>query len=717
MGTKITSRATIRNIKAFENLVDVLNIQSVNDIPTRKELVNKIAAGDHTARDIWFAKMYKNGLNLKLAEVIRLDKYPMSQEKREILYHMEKTFPAVSKSKESVTGTYDTIKSHIARIPDYYTRKYIDIKPELRDNFSTASQTLNTIEKYVTDKGLPIQKEKTTDIFNYIEDMEDYDNIMRKIVSGIQDIPDLTVRRNILINLLGTRFDQNIDMQASQFLARLGDPERAWYNPKTGTVVGEYVKSGKKHLPPQVPLGPYMRDMMDQQWATVTNGGELATDVGMWDAIEGTKGGKIVKDYLFKITDKNPQGIFTNEEIELLGRVPKGFTDLRRLMLAWNARKTGNEGIADQLLGHGIDAATGKAITAPTDGIEMVSAVGRGHYLPGKPTPTANLRAFNIALEQNVAKLLGHKDYISLNSEWNVIGTDAKTNITGRFINDPEYKTFKIDDTVISENTEKTIPLENLNKQDLDFSPDPEIIKVREQERLAASAKATGESNFVIYQKALNLMNEYNLKSPTKLTFEDAYAMIMDRSKVKKPPIKLTGKAKEISDNAKNLLNKDGSINKNLLHNQSPATPKDIEAAKKATGADESTRAGRNKIKSYLKRLGKYMPLVSFGVGLKVAQDIRSSSPEAWADFGTIDEGPRAGQKDFTAQMLGAFGVDQPEEIQELRAKYETISGALPRQLAVLPPGEVLLPSDEEAEKQKQKNIELQNRLADEQVY
>ena len=41
----------------------------------------------------------------------------------------------------------------------------------------------------------------------------------------------------------------------------------------------------------------------------------------------------------------------------------------------------------------------------------MISAVGSQYYLPGTPTPIDNLRAFNTAMEQNIAKLLGYKNY------------------------------------------------------------------------------------------------------------------------------------------------------------------------------------------------------------------------------------------------------------------------------------------------------------------
>ena len=706
----------IRNARTFDELLDILNIQTIDDIPTRDQITEAVTAGNHTARDIWFGKMYKNGVNLSFAEAVRLKKYPLSKEKEAILYHMERNFPPVSKSKESVTGIVSTIKQHMRNIPDYYTRKYIDIKPELKKiGQGTDSRTLNNIEKDVLDVGLPLQKEKQTNIFNYIEDMQDYDNIMRKIMSGIAGIPDVTVRRNILINLLGTRFDQNLDMQASQFLAKMGDPERAWYNPKTGIVVGERVRSGKKQLPPKVPLGPFMRDMMDQQWSAVTENGKFATDVGMWDVIpQGTKGGDIVNKYLFKITRDNPQGIFTNEEIELLGRIPKGFTDLRRLTLAYNARKTGNEGIADQLLGHGVDE-KGKAITAPADGIEMVSAVGRGYYLPGKPTPIENLRAFNIALEQNVAKLLGHENYVSLNNEWNVIGTDEKSGVTGKFIN--EIETFAQDDIVNPDSVNETIKLENLSQNKVVFKSDPEIIKTNQELQIAQGKEATSTANLNIMQNAMNFMADYNKNNPTEIiNLKQAAEMLENRGKLPDPPVQLKGKAKEIGDRIDSITDKDGNVDKSRLHNQQPATQDDINKAIQQTGANTSTRAGRNTVKNFLKGLGKYLPFVSFGVGLKIAKDIRSGPAEAFASFGDIDEGPKAGQKDFTAQMLGAFGVDQPEELQELRAKYETIYGALPANLSVLPPGNVLLPTDEEREQQKQKEKELQNRLSEDDI-
>ena len=720
--TKITARAFVRNVRSFEELIKVLNIGSVEDIPTREELEATITAGNHTARDIWFAKMYKSGLNLKLTQAIREGKYNLSDETKNILYHMEAAFPPVGKSKQSIGGIVSTIKQHIKNIPDYYSRKYIDIKPELKKVSGTDSKTLNTVEQVVLDVGLPIEKEKTTNIFNYIEDMNDYDSIMRKIFTGIASIPDKTLagipdkslRRNILINLLGTRFDQNLDMAGSKYLARMGDPERAWYNPKTGIVVGEYVKSGKKQLPPNVPLGPYMRDMMDQQWVDVTDGGKLATDVGMWDSLpENIKGGDIVNRYLFKITTQNPQGIFTNAEIELLGRVPKGFTDLRRLTLAWNARRTGNEAVADQLLGHGVDSATGKAITAPADGLETVSAVGRGYYLPGKPTPIENLRAFNIALEQNVARLLGHKDYHSLNGEWNVIGTDLETGITGKFINDVEV--FKQETIVYPDSADSIIKLQDLSKQDLDFAPDPEIIAAREQERLAETVEGTAMSNVNIYQQAINLMKKWNkVAGNNPITIEEAYERILDRSKVPKLPVKLTGASKEVADRIDSMTDKNGKINlSRRLDNQTPATEEDIKNAEKKTGANRNTRAGRNAIRNFLKGVGKYMPAVSFGLGLWAADAIKKQPSQAFEPSRDPETGKINRMED---QIYAAFGIDTGEERQQLRADWEKVTGAFPGATKFFP-GSVFVSSKQERIEQKEHQEEISNFLAEEEVY
>jgi hypothetical protein len=711
--TKITARSFVRNVRSFEELIETLNIGSIEDIPTREELEATITAGNHTARDIWFAKMYKNGLNLKITQAIREGKYNLSDETKNILYHMEATFPPVSKSKESIGGIVGTIKSHIKNIPDYYTRKYIDIKPELKKVSGTDSKTLNTIEQIVMDVGLPLQKEKITNIFNYIEDMDDYDNIMRKIFTGISSIPDKTLRRNILINLLGTRFDQNLDMAGSKYLARMGDPERAWYNPKTGIIIGEYVKSGKKQLPPNVPLGPFMRDMMDQQWVDVTNGGKLATDVGMWDSLpENISGGDIVNKYLFKVTTENPQGIFTNEEIELLGRVPKGFTDLRRLTLAWNARKTGNEAVADQLLGHGVDPATGKALTAPSDGVETVTAVGRGYYLPGKPTPIENLRAFNISLEQNAAKLLGHKDYHSLNGKWNVIGTDLKTGSTGRFIND--VKVFKQETIIYPDSADSVIKLQELSKQDLDFAPDPEIIEAREAERLAQTTEGTVIANFNIVQKAISLSKQL------KIPFEEAHQMITDRSTIKKPPIKLTGISKEVADRIDSMTTKDGKIDiSRRLDNQVPATEADIKNAEQQTKANRNTRAGRNTIKNFLKGLGKYIPVVSGIVGGYAAIKTLQKPSEAFEAIPISEDSlainPNVGKLNLQDQVLAAFGIDTGEKRQKLRAGYEAVTGLWPKMLQ--PPSSILIPTKEEKKAQLQHHREVQEKLAEEEVY
>tara|TARA_R100001244_G_scaffold27612_1_gene27274 strand:+ start:45 stop:2168 length:2124 start_codon:yes stop_codon:yes gene_type:complete len=707
MADKITARPFRRNVNDFKALLDVMNIKSIKDIPSREDLVAKIAAGNHTARDVWFAKMYQSGLNLKIANKIRLGKYDVSENVKTILYHMQGAFPEVKGNKETPAGIVSTVKKHQNKINNYFTQKFIDVETPLRDMKGTNYKTLTNVVKNTLTEGLPVRSKKVKNIFAPIENMKNYDGIMKKIFEGIREIPDRSLREFVLINLLGTRGDQNLEMVADRGLAQELSPPRAFYDREVGNIAGSIVEEGKKQLPENVPLGPFLRDMMDRRWDNITNFGEIAEDVGMWDDLpENINLGSIVNTYIFKITKDNPRGIFTAKEIGLLNRpdkpIPNGFTDLRRLTMAWNARKTGKRALADELLGHGKSEIS--------EGSEMISAVGSQYYLPGTPTPIDNLRAFNTAMEQNIAKLLGYKNYTELNSKWNILGAD-ESGVVGNYINAvPEFK----GQTIIPPIVNGQIDVEEIIPTTVTYQPDSsEVIEARETSRLANLSKDTASANFDVYQKAMTLMNNYNKTAAgIKLTFEKAYEMVMDKSKVDKPPTVLKGQAGELQKRSKLI---DAG---NRLDNQTPATQGEIDKVVKETGADMNTRAGRNSIRKFFKGIGKYMPFVSFAAGLYTAKQIRKMPPEVFGEEAfTIDEGPHAGQQDMRGQVLSLFGIDTDEERQDFRVAYEKISGALPRQLSLLPPGSIIAPTIKESEAEKQHTIDVANKLAEEEVY
>ena len=708
---KITARPFRRNVKAFTNLLEAMNIESIKDIPTRKEVVEKITAGSHTARDVWFAKMYQSGINLRIANQIRQGKYDVPENIKTILYHMQEAFPEVKGNKETPAGAVETITSHQNRIENYFSRKFIDIEEEVRDLGGTSYTTLTNVVKSTITKGLPFTKAKVKKIFAHIENINDYDAIMKKIFRGIAEIPDREMREFVLINLLGTRGDQNLAMVASKTLATDLSPPRAWYNREIGNITGTKVQEGKKPLPANVPLGPYLRDMMDQRYDRMTDNGRLAGSVGLWDDLpENINLGNIIDTYVFQKTEKNPRGIFTERDIELLGRpgkneVPGGFTDLRRLTLAWNARKTGKRGLADELLGHGK-----KEIS---EGAEMVSKVGSEYYLPGAPTPVDNLRAFNTALEQNIAKLLGHENYLSLEEDFDVLGVatvlDAagkETEVIGNYINDVKKFT---NQTIIPPRTTDRIDIDEIKPKEIEYTGESsEIREAREDLRVQQLQEQSGEANFQLYQKAIAISKQL------KIPFDEAFAMIEDKRNVKRPP-KIPPRGREILDNVKRITGASTDVTKKVhvgeIVDQVPATQADIDDAAKQTGANPNTKDGRTKIRNFLKGFGKYLPVISGIVGGVTAYSTLGKDPESFAAQ-PITEGPYKGKLDLVDQTLAAFGADTGKERQRLRAGYEAFTGFWPRSLQ--PPSGILIPTEEEKKAQEEHHKEVSNFLADE---
>jgi hypothetical protein len=185
-----------------------------------------------------------------------------------------------------------------------------------------------------------------------------------------------------------------------------------------------------------------MKDVMDYQYDKATDGGKNLTRALFSEELNL---GNVINKYLF---NKNGKPVLTDGELAKLGRTSiGGFTDLRRMILSWAADKSGEKKLAAELLTHGSDADMDKSVT------------GR-FYIPGEGTDVNKLREFTTGIEQNIAKLLGHKNYKSFMDEdlgLNIQAYDTETNKVKKFTS--KVAVPQLETKVVQGNVTKTVEI------------------------------------------------------------------------------------------------------------------------------------------------------------------------------------------------------------------------------------------------------------------
>lgn len=500
-----------KKIQELKKFLKVLEINSIEDIPTRDVITKKLKSGEYTFRDAWFAKAYDQGLDVSGA----IFKDSRGLDVKEIAQHLKKNFPLRIETGQGMGGIANTITQLQNKFKSTkYNLPFLDANPISAKNFmetneifggnSTQINALYGSIEQIKKGALAKKKSAGTRIFKSIPN----DKIIAKILDGISDIPKQAHRELLLLNLFGTRGQQNLEMVASKEFA--DDVGRPFYGRESGTAFGVLVRTGRKPLAVEVPFGPFMRDMLDKRYDRMTNKGAV-TYIEMWKEIpDNFDLGKLVDDYLFN--DPSGKSVLSDEELIKLGREPNGFTDLRRLVLSW-ASKLDNPALAAELLTHGSKKAH--------DALDLVT---NKHYIPAEGTPTEVLRNFTTRIEQRVARVLGHKTYTSFNKQMRVrkhgtytagvkFGTkkvvvpNKVTNITS------------VDDVIIDDPT--SIDETNISGEEESLFDD------RQKYKQASYREKTGKLNEETEER-VKKNYEKNVKLDPEYTMEDARKAIQE---------------------------------------------------------------------------------------------------------------------------------------------------------------------------------------------
>ncbi len=447
----MTDRQVLQEIDEFKSLITELEISSIEDIPELDDLADKFKNKKATLKDAWFAKLYKGGLDIPED----VSNAPEMKNLKQLSLDMQKRFPPQLDTKASPGAVANQIKN----MKNVFTKKgtsnilnqvYSD-KIFIKGLSAKDVSALKTAVEEVS-LGLGIKKQTKSKIFKTIPT----DEMVKKVLRGIADIPDQETKRLILLGLFGTRGAQINDLASDYLFGE--NRKRPYYDRELGAMIGGQGR-GRKKLAAQVPFGPFMKDVMDYQYDIATDNGK---NLGRSIFSKKLNLGTVINKYLF---NKNGVPVLSDAELAKLGRENiGGFTDLRRMMLSWAANALGDKSLAKELLTHGPE--------------NMDKSVTGRFYIPDEGTDVNKLRAFTTGMEQNIARVLGYNNYQEFMKGLRV---EAYTTETSK------VKKFKKKVTIVKPETnivQGNITQPNLVSQGTDPNIDRQLQNLKNQEEI-----------------------------------------------------------------------------------------------------------------------------------------------------------------------------------------------------------------------------------------
>jgi len=221
--------------------------------------------------------------------------------------------------------------------------------------------------------------------------------VLKAMLTGIGEIPDLSLRYATLLSILGYRGEDLINMKVDReeaIGARTGSTTRAYYDAETGVIVApkKLRGRGKKGLPPDATLGPVFSQVIKKAHALALDKNTSA----IFDGITTTDITEALNTYVF---DK-----ISESDIAKIGRNLTDYTDMRRIIAAVIANEFGQEDIASEIIGH-------KSATSVDNSFDKVL---RDHYVRLKDKNVEARKSALFGFEAMLANVAGVDDSLKL---------------------------------------------------------------------------------------------------------------------------------------------------------------------------------------------------------------------------------------------------------------------------------------------------------------
>ena len=415
---------TKKSVDNFEFVFDTLFPDG--KIPSFKEIQEKTNAGTLTYRDAMVAKLYSNG-----SQAIDALTKPEGAAYKSI----EKTNPKVIQKAESFYSVFGAaknpqlmsgIRSDITKFSNKFQNALDTSFTEIRQAVAGGSKGLKPLQGDVSvfdkvftnikaGKSVEGMKVGGTRIFNSIPD----EQALKELLSGIKKIPDDELRQATYLALIGYRGTALQGMSASLEAATEGEDIFPYFDTETEQIVKPDVKKpGKKPLPPTSKPGPVAVDTLKFRMANASEFGELFPNVS--------------RDQIAAALNEHVYPNLSESTVKKLGRMPSGYTDMRRFFASAIANLLGDVKQASVLIGH----------TAGAESLEgEIDKVLTNHYAR---LTQANASAQDVrhktlfAYESILARLLGKK---TSNDLAQFLGLPFEEGVTATYTDDVDLLT------------------------------------------------------------------------------------------------------------------------------------------------------------------------------------------------------------------------------------------------------------------------------------
>tara|TARA_E500000318_G_scaffold4418_1_gene4649 strand:+ start:43 stop:2202 length:2160 start_codon:yes stop_codon:yes gene_type:complete len=337
-------KETQKSIENFEFVFDTLFPDG--DIPSFKDIQEKTNAGTLTYREAQVAKLYTNGsLPIKALTDADSAAYKALQKSNPGVIEKAERFYGIfgnAKSPQLMSGVRSDITVLTNKIQGALDTPFSEIQASV----SGGSKGLKTLIKPISVFDEVIKKVKAgrsvegmevggTRIFQSIPD----EQALKELLGGIKNIPDDEVRQATYLALLGYRGTALQGISSSFEAATEGEDVFPYFDPQTEQIVKPDVrKPGKKPLPPTSKPGPVAVDTLKFRMANVSEFGELFPNV--------------TRDVIAAALNEHVYPNLSKSTIDKLGRMPSGFTDMRRFFASAIANLLGDAKQASVLIGH-----------------------------------------------------------------------------------------------------------------------------------------------------------------------------------------------------------------------------------------------------------------------------------------------------------------------------------------------------------------------------
>jgi len=412
MAIKKPAGEVLDDIKAFDEFRALMFPDGT--IPTEKEIRSSILNKNHTVKDSIIANIMDNGVPeipiLENAQAVKegyVTQGTFDFYKKVFKPEFSTKFKKGAKNIKTVLSNTNKIKNSLKKnLKEYDNQNFLDINfDEVNDKLKELGSDKNKIRTAAISpletgiRNIGNARRGTVDIAGtkIPEGEIPTKSVLKAMMSGIGDIPDLKLRYASLLSLLGYRGEDLINMRVNSLEATgatSGSITRPYYDVESGTIVApkNLRGRGKKGIPPDATPGPVFSQVIKKAHAMA----EQANTSAIFDGISTTDISDALKQHVFSKISQS--------DINKMGRNLTDYTDMRRVIAAVIANEFGEEGLASQIIGH----SSGDQVDASFD------KVMRDHYVKLKDKNIEPRKAALFGFEALLAEVTGSDTSLKL---------------------------------------------------------------------------------------------------------------------------------------------------------------------------------------------------------------------------------------------------------------------------------------------------------------